>query len=70
MAFTVDQLTALETAIATGQLRVTFDGKSVDYRSMDDLLKAYNFVYAKLEEQGLVDPSARRRVSVASFGRD
>lgn len=69
MAFTVAQLTALETAIGTGQLEVTYDGKTVKYRSMDDLTKAYNFVYAKLVDQGLVT-DGRTRVSVASFSKD
>lgn len=69
MAFTVAQLTALEQAIASGALEATYDGKTVKYRSMDDLRKAYDFVYAKLVEQGLVT-DARTRVSVASFSKD
>lgn len=69
MAFTTAQLEALETAIATGELSVTYEGKTVQYRSMDDLVKAYNFIYAKLEAAGSITP-ARTRVSVATFSKD
>lgn len=69
MAFTVAQLTALEEAIGSGALEVTYDGKTVKYRSMDDLRKAYDFVFSKLVEQGLV-PDSRTRVSVTSFSKD
>lgn len=69
MAFTTTQLEALEAAIATGELSVTFDGKTVQYRSMDDLVKAYNFIYSKLEASGAITP-ARTRVSVATFSKD
>ncbi len=70
MAFTVAQLTALEESIGSGTLEVQYDGKVVRYQSMDDLIKAYNFVYAKLESQGLISASARTRVSVATFSKD
>jgi hypothetical protein len=69
MSFTVDQLTALETAIATGELEVTFGDKTVKYRSMDDLLKAYEFIRGKLIEAGSVSDT-RARVSVASFSKE
>ncbi len=69
MAFSVAQLTALEEALASGAVEVTYEGKTVKYRSTDDLRKAYDFVYAKLVDQGLVTDS-RTRVSVASFSKD
>lgn len=69
MAFTVAQLTALEEAIGSGALEVTYEGKTVKYRSTDDLRKAYDFVYAKLVEQGLV-AETRTRVSVTSFSKE
>jgi hypothetical protein len=40
MAFTLEMLDAVESAIAGGYLSVTCEGKSVSYRSLDDLLKA------------------------------
>lgn len=69
MAFTVDQLTALEGAIATGELEVTFGDKTVKYRSMDDLLTAYEFIRGKLIAAGLVSDT-RARVSVTSFSKE
>jgi hypothetical protein len=69
MAFTTTQLEALESAIGAGELKVTFDGKEVQYRSMDELLKAYEFVRGKLIESGLI-ADTRVRVSVASFSKE
>jgi hypothetical protein len=69
MAFTTTQLAALEQAIGQGELEVSYDGKTVKYRSMDELLKAYDFVRTKLIEDGTIT-SSRRRVSYASFNKD
>lgn len=40
MAWTQTDLDALDAAIATGARRVTYDGHTVEYHSMDDMLKA------------------------------
>lgn len=41
MAFTQDDLTVINDAIATGELEVQFaDGKRVRYRSINELMKA------------------------------
>lgn len=40
MAYTTTQLAALQAALASGELRVTFEGRSVEYRSIEDLMKA------------------------------
>lgn len=69
MAFTTTQLTALETAVASGQLEVTYDGKTVKYRSTADLIAAYNFVKQKLEDQGDL-ASTRVRTSFAAHSKD
>ncbi|MEQ8345071.1 MAG: hypothetical protein RIB84_23855 [Sneathiellaceae bacterium] len=37
MAFTSDDLTAVERAMATGTLEVTVDGRTVKYRSLPEL---------------------------------
>jgi hypothetical protein len=68
MAYTVTQLTAIETAIATGELTVEYDGKRVTYRSMDDLLKARDHIRGELEAAGLVATSPR--VSYAAHSKD
>lgn len=69
MAFTTAQLTALEEAIASGSLEVTYEGKTIKYASIDDLTKRYNFVQAKLIEQGDLT-SAASRTTLAQFSKD
>lgn len=69
MAFTVAQLTAIEEAIGSGALEVTYEGKTVKYRSADELRKLYELVRADLVRQGLITDT-RTRVSVAAFSKD
>lgn len=69
MAFTVAQLTAIEEAIGSGALEVTYEGKTVKYRSADELRKLYELVRADLVRQGLITDT-RNRVSVAAFSKD
>jgi multidrug resistance efflux pump len=40
MAYTSEQLTALESALARGERRVTLGDKTVEYRSVDELKAA------------------------------
>lgn len=69
MAFTTTQLTAIEEAIASGELSVEYDGKRVTYRSMSDLREARDLIRAALIESGeLADTTPRR--SYAAFSRD
>jgi len=58
MAFSSSDLEALETAIATGSLRVAINGREIQYRGMDDLIKAYNLVKRQVESS--TKPSLRR----------
>lgn len=44
MNFTQTQLDAIEAAIASGTTSVSYEGKSVTYRSMDDLLRARQII--------------------------
>jgi hypothetical protein len=67
MAFTQAQLDAVETAIASGELKVMFDGREIIYRSIDDLLKARNTIKASLQASGVT--TAVPRVSYASISR-
>lgn len=51
MAFTSVDLDALDRAIASGTLAVRFaDGRSVNYRTMEELLKARAFIASQLGE--------------------
>lgn len=57
MAYTQEQLTALESALAKGEKRVTFGDKTVEYRSVDELKVAIREV-----ERGLAEQAASTRL--------
>lgn len=61
MAFTQTQLTALENAIAAGATRVTHDGKTVEYASLDDMLRRRNIIRTALG----IDPQTSATVMAA-----
>lgn len=67
--FSVAQLEAIEAAIASGELTVSYEGKTVTYRNMADLLKARDTIKGELEAAGTLTAAAPRR-SYASFSRD
>ena len=51
MAYTEEQLTALESALAKGEKRVTFGDKTVEYHSVEELRQAIRDVERGLYEQ-------------------
>lgn len=67
MAFTQQQLDALETAIASGTLEVRVGDKSVRYQSMAELIKARDLIRDQLTASS---DSPRSRASFASFVKD
>jgi hypothetical protein len=65
MAFTQDDLDSIREAIATGEKSVTFaDGKSVTYRSMDELVKAEQLIAGYLKAAGGNRPRRAFRINV------
>ena len=68
MAFTQTQLDAIDAAIASGELKITFDGREIVYRSIADLLKARDAIKAGLQESGALP--AVTRTSYATRGRN
>lgn len=44
MSYSDAEIFALERAIATGTLRVTVNGKTVEYRSLDDMLRVLDLM--------------------------
>jgi hypothetical protein len=62
MSFTSDDLAAINTAIASGELTVTVQGRTVTYRSIDDLIKARAVI-----ESGLAAQSTAGRVRTGYF---
>jgi hypothetical protein len=67
MAFTQQQLDAIDEAIASGELVVKYNGKEITYRSMDELLKARNVISESLAPQV---PGSKNMTSVVEFCRD
>ncbi len=71
MAFNLDQLQALDDAIASGALSVTHNGRTVTYRSMRDLMMAREAVARALQPATPgVDPVGSTRHRLASFADD
>lgn len=68
MAFSAAQLQALKDALASGELTVTFDGKTVTYRSIEQLKEAIAFVESEMVADGLL--SQKTRVSFANFSKE
>ena len=71
--FTVTQLEAIEKAIASGTLKVRYDGKEIQYQTMRELLSARNLIRDELIASGLIQPAGalkRGISSVTEFSRD
>ena len=59
MAFTAADLTAVETAIKSGELEVEYQDRRVKYRSMTELMKAY----AMIKQEVTAPTSSSSRVA-------
>ena len=66
MAWTVAELDALRKAYASGTLRVSFEGRSVEYGSASDLLSRIRTIETEMQTQSGHKPPRR---SLAFFGR-
>ena len=51
MAYTQSHLDALQEALASGTLTVTFEGRSMTYRSVQELQRAISVVQSSLNQQ-------------------
>lgn len=67
MAFTPQDLAAIDAAIASGELTISTNGRTVTYRSMSDLLKAREAIAGALAAQTSVSRPAGPRHLLASF---
>jgi len=65
MAWTTTDLAAIETAIASGTLSVSYPGGSITYRSITDLLKARDAIKENLN----VAAGVTTRCTYASFSK-
>ncbi|MBI5923860.1 MAG: hypothetical protein HY847_19705 [Betaproteobacteria bacterium] len=67
MAYTEEQLTALESALAKGEKRVTFGDKTVEYRTVEELKEAIALVERSLHDQAVgtgLWPRAPRQIRI------
>mgnify|MGYP001394997126 CR=1 FL=1 len=62
MPYTVAQRDALRQAIASGVLRLSYEGKTVEYRSMSDLRAALNEVEQSLAREN--GQAQNRRIKI------
>ncbi len=62
MTYTTAQRDALRAAIASGVLRLSYDGKTVEYRSMDELKTALNEVEQALARDNGDTPTRRIKI--------
>lgn len=66
MAFTQAMLTAVDDALGSGELIVQYEGKRLQYRSVDELLKVRAAIRAELG----ATTDARGQTTLAEFSRD
>ena len=69
MAFTEEQLSVLESALAKGEKRVTFGDKTVEYRTVDKLKAAIAEVEAAMHKDAVstgLYPRAPRQIRVTT----
>lgn len=64
MTYTSEQLDALKRALATGERRVSFSDKMVEYRSIEELQAAIRTVEAELART--VGKSTKRQIRVTT----
>ena len=67
MAYTQQDLNALNSAIVSGHLRVEYDGKKVEFRSLSDLIKIRDMVAAELAPTS--QSTAQQRQFYPSFSK-
>ena len=69
MAFTEEQLSVLESALAKGEKRVTFGDKTVEYRTVEELKQAIAEVEAAMHKDAVstgLYPRAPRQIRVTT----
>jgi len=65
VTYTTTQLEALKRALATGERRVSFGDKTVEYRSVDELQAAIRTVEAEIARNAGACPKRQIRVTTA-----
>ena len=65
MTYTTTQLDALKKALATGERRVSFGDKTVEYRSVEELQAAIRTVEVELARSAGSTPKRQIRVTTS-----
>lgn len=65
MTYTPEHLQALREALASGEHRVTYDGKSIEYRSVADLKSAIAEIEATIARESGAAKSRQIRVTTS-----
>jgi predicted GTPase len=65
MTYTPEHLQALREALASGEQRVTYDGKSIEYRSVADLKAAIAEIEATIARESGAAKSRQIRVTTS-----
>lgn len=70
MAYTLDDINALKSAIATGARAVQYSDRRVEYRSLNDMQKTLDIMQAEVNGTTSTTKSAigSRRIAVTSKG--
>jgi hypothetical protein len=64
MAYTQDDLDALDQRIATGELSWAIDGRRTEYRSLEEMMTLRAFIARQLEAASTRAPRPRYQVAV------
>lgn len=67
MAFTQSDLDAVNTAIASGELKIEVQGRMVQYRSVDELVTARNIIKDELAAAAVSTTAVRRGTYAVRF---
>lgn len=65
MTYTTTQLEALKRALASGERRVSFGDKTLEYRSVEELQAAIRTVEAEIARNAGASPKRQIRVTTA-----
>lgn len=65
MTYTTTQLEALKRALATGERRVSFGDKTIEYRSVDELQAAIRMVETGIARGAGVSPKRQIRITTS-----
>jgi hypothetical protein len=69
MAFTTEQLTALETAISSGQLSVRFNGREIRYQSTSEMIRLRDRMRSELGLNNEKDSRSRGGRTTFTVGK-